>query len=79
MNSVDRKSSKHIYWFWWKNYKEDLEFKVSDHVSVSKYKNIFVKGYSPNWKFLLLQKLKILCRGHYVLSDLNGEGIVSTL
>ena len=49
MNSVDRKSSKHIYWFWWKNYKEDLEFKVSDHVSVSKYKNIFVKGYSPNW------------------------------
>ena len=25
------------------------KFKVGDHVRVSKYKNIFAKGYTPNW------------------------------
>ena len=28
---------------------EDLKFKVGDHVRISKYKNIFAKGYAPNW------------------------------
>ena len=28
--------------------KKDLKFKVGDHVKISKYKNIFVKGYAPN-------------------------------
>ena len=27
----------------------DPEFKVGDHVKTSKYKNIFSKGYTPNW------------------------------
>ena len=25
------------------------KFKVRDHVRISKYKNIFAKGYTPNW------------------------------
>ena len=25
------------------------KFKVGDHVRISKYKNIFTKGYAPNW------------------------------
>ena len=25
------------------------KFKVGDHVGISKYKNIFAKGYTPNW------------------------------
>ena len=28
---------------------KDPKFKVDDHVRISKYKNIFVKGYMPNW------------------------------
>ena len=28
---------------------KDSKFKVGDHVTISKYKNIFVKGYTPNW------------------------------
>ena len=28
--------------------KKDLKFKVGDHVRISKYKNIFAKGYTPN-------------------------------
>ena len=31
------------------NNKEDLKFEVGDHVRISKYKNTFGKGYSPNW------------------------------
>ena len=27
----------------------DPKFRVSDHVRISKYKNIFAKGYIPNW------------------------------
>ena len=27
---------------------KDPEFKVGDHVRISKYKNIFAKGYTPN-------------------------------
>ena len=28
---------------------KDPQFKVGDHVRISKYKNIFDKGYTPNW------------------------------
>ena len=28
---------------------KDPKFKVGDRVRISKYKNIFVKGYTPNW------------------------------
>ena len=45
--------------------KKDPKFKVGDHVRISKYKNIFAKGYAPigQKKFLLLVKLKIQFRG----------------
>ena len=29
---------------------KDPKFKVGDHVRISKYKNIFAKGYMPNWR-----------------------------
>ena len=29
--------------------KKDPKFKIGDHVRISKYKNIFYKGYTPNW------------------------------
>ena len=28
---------------------KDQKFKVRDHVRISKYQNIFAKGYAPNW------------------------------
>ena len=28
---------------------KDPKFKVGDHVKISKYKNIFAKGYTQNW------------------------------
>ena len=38
----------------------DSKFKVGDHVRISKYKNIFAKGYSPNWseEVFLISKIK---------------------
>ena len=44
------------------------KFKVGDHVRISKYKNIFAKGYMPNWsEEILLRKLEILYHGHMLL------------
>ena len=28
---------------------KDTKFKVGDHFRISKFKNIFAKGYTPNW------------------------------
>ena len=49
--------------------KKDSKFKVGDHVRVSKYKNIFAKGYAPNCseELLLLVGLKIQSRGLMLL------------
>ena len=41
--------------------KKDPKFQVGDHVRISKYKNIFAKGYAPNWfgKVFGVTKIKI--------------------
>ena len=31
------------------SHKKDPKFKVGDNFRMSKYKNIFPKGYTPNW------------------------------
>ena len=45
---------------------KDPKFKVVDHVTISKNKNIFAKGYTQNGseEVLLLAKLKIQFLGH---------------
>ena len=45
------------------------KFKVGDDVRISKYKNIFAKGYTQNWleEVLLLVKLKTQFRGLILL------------
>ena len=30
-------------------HKKDPKFKIGDHVRITKQKNIFAKGYMPNW------------------------------
>ena len=39
---------------------KDSKFKVGDHVRISKYSNIFAKGYSPNWseEVFVIKKIK---------------------
>ena len=56
------------------------KFKVGDHVRISKYKNIFAKGYAPNWseEIFIIKKIKTTIPWIYVISDLNGEEIVGS-
>ena len=48
---------------------KDPKFKVGDRVRISKYRNIFAKGYMPNWseEVFVIKKFKILFRGHILL------------
>ena len=69
MNPVDVKSSTYI------------DFKIDDHLRISKYKNIFVKGYTPNWseQDFVIEKLENTVPWTYFISNLNGEEIENEL
>ena len=59
--------------------KKDPKFKVGDHVRISKYKNIFAKGYTQNWsEVFLVSKIKDIVSWTYAISDLNGEPITGS-
>ena len=60
--------------------KKDLKFKVSDHVRISKYKNIFAKGCTPNWseEVFAVNNIKNTVPWIYVANDLNGEKITGS-
>ena len=55
--------------------KKDPKFKVGDLVRISKNKNIFAKGYTPNWskEISVISKIKNTAPCTYVINDLNGE------
>ena len=55
-------------------------FKVGDHVRISKYKNIFANSYTPNWseEIFVIKKVKNIVPWTYVINDLNGEEITGT-
>ena len=59
------------------NYQEP-KFKTGDIVRILKYKNIFAKGYVPNWseEAFMIKKVKNTVPLTYVISDLKGEEIV---
>ena len=47
---------------------------------ISKYQNIFAKGYTPNWseEIFVINKNKNTVPWTYVVNDLNGEEIIGT-
>ena len=59
LKPVDVKSSIYVD-FNKENNKEGAKFKVGDHVRISKYKNIFAKGFVLNWseEMLVITKVK---------------------
>ena len=59
---------------------KDPKFRIEDHVRISKYKNIFAKGYTPNWseEIFIIKKIKNTFLWTYVISNLNGEEIVGS-
>ena len=49
---------------------KDPNFEVGDYVRISKYKNIFAKGYTPNWseEVFVIKKLKKQFHGYMLLT-----------
>ena len=80
LESVDVKSKAHIN-FNRKNSYKDPKSKVGDYVRISKYKNIFTKGYVPNWseEVFVIKKVKNTVPWTYLIEDLNREKIIGTL
>ena len=54
------------------------KFKVGDHVTILRYKNIFAKGYAPNWpkEVFVISKIKNTVLWTYVINYLNVERII---
>ena len=60
--------------------KKDSTFNVGDRVRISKFKNIFAKGYTPNWsrEIFIVDKINDTVPYTYNLKDLNGEEIIGS-
>ena len=79
MKPVDAKDNTYIDFKKEVNGK-DCNFRVGGHVRISKYKNIFAKGYTPSWseKVFVIEKVKNTVPWTYVINDLNREEIIGT-
>ena len=60
--------------------KKDPKFKVGDRVRISKYKNVFAKGYTPNWseELFIVDEVKNTVPWTYKINDLNGQKIMGS-
>ena len=77
MKPVDVKNNTYI------DFKKEVnianpKFKVGDYVRISKCKNIFAKGYMPNWseESFVISKIKNTVPCTCVINELNGEEII---
>ena len=59
---------------------KDSRFKVGDRVRISKFKNIFAKGYTPNWskEIYIVDKINGTVPYTYNIKDLNDEEIIGS-
>ena len=50
---------------------KDPKFKIGNNVRISKYKNIFTKGYAPNWseEVFVISKIKNTIPWTYVINE----------
>ena len=80
MKPVDVKDNTHIDFEKEFNDK-DRKFKIGDHVKISKYKNIFAKGYTKNWSenLFVIKKIKKTDPWTYVINELNVGEIVGKI
>ena len=60
--------------------KKRSRFKVGDTVRISNFKNIFAKGYTPNWskEIFIVDKINDTVPYTYNLKDLNDEEIIGS-
>ena len=79
MKSIDVKDNNFTKYIEESNEK-DPKFKIGDHVRISKYQNIFAKGYTLNWseEIFIVKKIKNTVPWTFEISDLNEEKIVGS-
>ena len=79
MKQIDVKDNKRVYID--EHNEKDSRFKVGDRVRISKFKNIFAKGYTPNWsrEIFSVNKINDTVPYTYNIKDLNDEGIIGSV
>ena len=79
MKLVDVKDNKYIYYIKECNDK-DPKLQVGDHVRISKYKNFFANGYTPNWseEVSVIKRVENTVPWTYITNYLRGEEIIET-
>ena len=62
------------------NNRKSARYNIGDRVRKSKFKNIFAKGYTPNWsrEIFIVNKINDTVPYTYNLKDLNGEKIIGS-
>ena len=75
---IDVKNNKRVYID--EHNEKDSKFKVGDRVRISRYKNIFAKGYAPNCssEIFIVDKINDTVPYTYNLKDLNDEEIIGS-
>ena len=60
--------------------KKSVRYNVGDRVRISKFKNIFAKGYTPNWsrEIFIINKINDTVPYTYNIKDLNDEEIIGS-
>ena len=76
MKPIDIGDNKRVYID--EHNEKDSRFKVGDRVRMSKFKNIFAKGYTPNWskEIFIVDKINDTVPYTYNIKDLNDEEII---
>ena len=59
---------------------KSARYNVGDRIRISKFKNIFAKGYTPNWskEIFIVNKINDTVPYTYNLKDLNDEEIIGS-
>ena len=78
MKPKDVRDNKRVYID--EHNEKDSRFKVGDRVRLSRLKNIFAKGYTPNWskETFIVDKINDTVPYTYNLKDLNDEEIIGS-
>ena len=78
MKPIDVKNNKRVYID--EHHEKDSRFKLGDRVRISKFKNIFAKGYTPKWskEIFIVDKINDIVPYTYNIKDLNDEEIIGS-
>ena len=78
MKPIDVEDDKRVYTD--EHNEKSARYNVGDRVRISKLKNIFAKGYTPNWsrEIFIVNKINDAVPYPYNLKDLNDEEIIGS-